>query len=176
MGICTPYVDSDLGRVTVHTSATRPTGLALYAGKYIFETDTGRTLMYDGTGWVIMNEPIQSFTPTVTASSGVLTTVSGAWRYTRSDGWLNFGITITITTNGTGAGAIQTTVPVGFDSSSSAFLTFGHGRENALTGSTLQVTAAGALGVIFTYNNAYPGGTGAVLNLSGRYRMITRYS
>lgn len=51
MGLCTPWVDSSLGSVTVCTSATRPTGGDLYAGKVIFETDTKRMFVYDGAAW-----------------------------------------------------------------------------------------------------------------------------
>ena len=40
------------------------------AGLRIFETDTKRELRYDGTGWIIMAEPAQTFTMAVTPSAG----------------------------------------------------------------------------------------------------------
>lgn len=48
------YVGSDIdGRlVTVCTSATRPTGGAAFPGAVIYETDTKKTLTYDGTTWL----------------------------------------------------------------------------------------------------------------------------
>ena len=67
----------------VCTSSTRPS--APYEGQTIYETDTDRVMVHNGTGWVVLSEPPISFTPTVTnitTANGVLT-----GRYHRSDGW-----------------------------------------------------------------------------------------
>lgn len=43
------------------TSGTRPTGVE---GRLIYETDTKRTLRYDGSSWLTVWQPWKSFTPT----------------------------------------------------------------------------------------------------------------
>lgn len=73
---CSSYIESDLGRTKIVTSASRPTGALRYTGQRIFESDTGRELMYDGAGWVIMSEPAQTWNPTF--ASGV-TVGNGTW-------------------------------------------------------------------------------------------------
>lgn len=61
------------------TSGTRPSGSALQTGTTIYETDTGRTMVYTGSQWVpvgssIMAAPI-STTANGTASSGTTDTI-----------------------------------------------------------------------------------------------------
>lgn len=198
MGICTPYVDTSVGRVTVHTSGTRPTGASAYAGKHIFESDTSRTLMYDGTGWVIMNEPTQSFTPTW--ASG-LTTTSGTnvGSYKRSDGWIDLNARFTFGASSAVTGNVTMTLPINaatgvnptqfsvafFDSSASQTYLGANATPSTttLTLTTPQVNAAAA-GTTYvpegTLISTVPFGaawaTGDVIYISGRYQMTTRYS
>jgi hypothetical protein len=173
MGVCSPYVTDNIGRITVCTSGTRPTGTSLYAGKYIYETDTSRTLVYDGTGWVIQNEPTQSFTPTITAQTGSFTTASASMTYHRSNGYLEYDATATITTVGSAAGGVILTVPV---SIFAGIVHVGSGRENAVSGKMLQQATFGGGFVTFNFDGTTPIAAGAVLQLHGRYRMTTRYS
>lgn len=49
---CLPASFSNFGNVLVVSSSTRPTGSSLYEGRVIYETDTDRTLYYNGTTWV----------------------------------------------------------------------------------------------------------------------------
>lgn len=49
---CSPLAISDVGNVIVCTSSTRPTGNQRYAGRVIFETDTGRLRVWNGSNWV----------------------------------------------------------------------------------------------------------------------------
>lgn len=157
-------------------AASRPAASALVEGYRYYSYDTDTESLCDGTGWVIMSEPVQTYTPTVTASSGSITTIATRdFRYTRHDGWLHWVLQISITTNGTGAGQLVSTVPIAFDSAV-PYVDHGHGRENGVSGSTLQVFASGVNFAIVTYNNAYPGANGAVILCQGRYRMTTRYS
>ena len=111
MGVCSPFVDTNIGKITVVTSTTRPTGANLYAGKWIYESDTLRTLMYDGTGWIIMDEPTQTFTPNW--SSG-LTTTSGTneGRYRRSGGWYDFFAKFTFGASSAVTGSVVLTYPI----------------------------------------------------------------
>lgn len=198
MGICTPYVDSDIGRITVHTSSTRPTGVDVYAGKYIYESDTSRTLMYDGTGWVIMNEPTQSFTP---AWPTGLTTTSGTntGNYKRSDGWIDINVRFTFGASSAVTGSVSMTLPINAVSGvnptqfsvafydSSAVLTYlganATPNTTTLTLTTPQVNAAAASTTYVpevTLSSTVPFGaafaSGDVIYVSGRYQMTTRYS
>ena len=54
-------------RPGICTSSTRP--VSPYEGQQIYETDTDRTMFYNGTGWVIISEPWQSYTPALNAST-----------------------------------------------------------------------------------------------------------
>ncbi len=106
----------------------------------------------------------KNWTPTVTAMSGTFTTVSASGSYSAIGNVVAITIAITITTNGTAAGAVIVTLP--FTVNNQTILV---GRENAATGNMLQglATAAGNKITIWTYNNLYPGGTGYKLYLSG---------
>lgn len=89
--------------VIVCTSGTRPTP---QEGMTIYETDTDRVLFYT-TGWVIMAEPTQTYTPTFANCSGG--TASGT--YKRSDGWCDFTASYVFAGAGV-AGAVTVTTPI----------------------------------------------------------------
>lgn len=165
-------IPNSINKPGICTSSTRPAG---YAGMLIYETDTKRSLLYDGTGWIVMSEPtITSFAPVVTAASGTITTLGTVtFGYERSDGWLTWWCNIAVTTNGTGAGNVLFTLPV-LPNPTQIFL--GSGRENLLYGYLLFVTLNGSTAVIGNYNNTYPAANGTGLRMSGRYQMTTRYS
>src|SRR5262245_37342198 len=67
------------------TEAARPAGVP---GMRYFATDTKREFLYDGTGWVVMAEPAQTYTPALTGITLGNGTLTG--RYHRSDGWCDF--------------------------------------------------------------------------------------
>jgi hypothetical protein len=70
------------------TSATRPTG---YNGLQIYETDTFRLMFHNGTGWVIVSEPPQTYTPTATnITVGTGGTLQGVFQ--RSAGYIDLQI------------------------------------------------------------------------------------
>ena len=100
-----------------------------------------------------------TWTPTVTAASGTITTYTSSGTYTRIGRLITATLKIEISNNGTGAAGVFATIP--FTNGSVVYE--GCGREDALTGSQLQVLclAASTTMTIVTYNNAYPGGTGA---------------
>ena len=166
-----------LGGVAFCGSSALPSGSSLRAGLEAFEIDTLRKKQYDGTGWVIMNEP------PVTASGLATVPLSGAgatfstreMRYTRSDGWCNFSLYIQMTANGTGAGSILVTLPINADNTNT-YTSIASGRETS-TGKMLQgyLASATQMSIIF-YDNTYPGSATAGMFLHGRYRMATRYS
>jgi hypothetical protein len=156
---------------------SKPAASALYAGLRYFATDTLRDWLCDGTGWIIMGEPVQTgFTPTVTPAAGTITTLGAvSFAYHRRDGWLDWNVSIAITTNGTGAGNVQFTLPA---ASLVISRGIGSGREDNLTGKMLNVVSNAPLAgaAIFYYDNTYPGANGCLINAGGSYRMTTRYT
>lgn len=191
MAICTPYIDTSVGRVTTALSTSRPTGSDLYAGKYVYETDTGRTVMYDGTGWVIQNEPVQSYTPTWTGVTN--SAVSGS--YKRADGFCEFTATITVSAM---TGPVTVTLPITafatpsptqfetvFIDASATTSGYFYGVHSASTtvltlyAVTVNAAAAGNTYAFSTsLTNAIPftWAAGDSITATGRYRMTTRYS
>jgi hypothetical protein len=95
--------------VTQCTSATRPASPV--EGQCIFETDTGRLLYYSGAAWVIITEPRQTWTPTITQSGTVAGTVNRGW-YRRENGLFEARLKWTATAAGTASNAIVVTLPV----------------------------------------------------------------
>lgn len=101
---------------TICTSGTRPS--TTQTGRLIYETDTRRTLVWDGAAWAIVREDQwTTYTPTWTAATTNPTigngTISGRWRYTGPktidfDAWLVFGSTTTF-----GSGLWRLSIPTG---------------------------------------------------------------
>ena len=113
------------------------------------------------------NESWTSYTPSVAAVSGTITTlgtVSG--RYQKIGKQLFIEMAIAITTNGTASVAVTASLPSGLTSASDQVLV---GRENSVTGNQLQgVVLSGSNSVSITrYDNAYPAGNGYRLLLTG---------
>lgn len=104
-------------------------------------------------------------TPTISALAGTITASTAASKYQQRGNLVHFQVEATITNNGTGAGAVVISLPI------SAVRGQVSGREAGLTGSMITGDCSGASMVVRTYNNAYPGGTGAVLKLSGTYEI-----
>ena len=73
MGISQQIGSSSLSKPGICTSSTRPA--TPYEGQMIYETDTDKVLVYNGTAWVIPNSPAQNpqgleLVTTATCSSG----------------------------------------------------------------------------------------------------------
>lgn len=109
MAICTSYVEPGQGRIAAVTSGTRPTGVFVWEGRWIWETDTDRTLVYDGVGWIIVNEPAQAYTPLFTN----LTLGNGSLiaNYKREDGFCDIEFSLTFGSTTTVAGLIGISTP-----------------------------------------------------------------
>lgn len=107
-----------------------------------------------------------AYTPTITAGAGTFTAVSASGKYARVGNIMHVNITITITTNGTAAVVVFASLPTAAWAAA-----VGCGRENAVTGSMLQVYVGGGTSVarVFTYNNTYPGGDGRTLYMTVAY-------
>lgn len=104
--------------------------------------------------------------PTMTPGTGTITTPgTRTLNYVIEDKRVDVDVNLTITTNGTGATNIAIPAPVAAASGRTFFL---YGRSSG-SGSMLVGTVSGSTITIRTYNNAYPGGDGYNMLLSGFY-------
>jgi hypothetical protein len=107
------------------------------------------------------------YTAAVGAGVGTLTAASSAGRYKQIGKTVFFTTTITITTNGTGAGYIETVLPVVAKGGINTAFT---GREQNVTGKAVQpYSLGGYLMYIYCYDGTYPGADGAQIIVSGCY-------
>jgi hypothetical protein len=115
--------------------------------------------------------PFTAYTPSFSCPSGSLTAATATGGYQVVGKVVFWQATVTITTNGTCAIALNVGLPPGRPvATARAYTAFG--RENAKTGAALQAyTPAGAAfaSVTLASNNAYAGQDGAVFYLSGFY-------
>lgn len=96
------------GRILHVTSSTRPTGSDRYTGQYIYETDTLRTLRYNGVVWVVMDEPWQAWTGAQIdqgASINIAKTTNLS-RYRRSGTQITWEFRYAMTAGGTAGSAL----------------------------------------------------------------------
>ena len=109
----------------------------------------------------------KTWTPTISALTGTLTTTSVNYaEYSRAGDKVNFRASITVTSAGTGAGALQFTLPA-TPSVEGTFI----GTEVASTGNGLngRINATSATALILTYNNADPIGNGRRYVVEGQF-------
>lgn len=97
----------------------------------------------------------------LTAYSGVVTAGSGTLRYQQVGKFYICRLTLIITTNGTGAGALIFPLPF---TASAGILT---GGETAINGKSVKGVASGSNLIITNYDNTYPGANGVILVLCG---------
>jgi hypothetical protein len=109
-----------------------------------------------------------AFTPGVVAAIGSLTTASATGKYVQIGKTVHFWITITVTTNGTGAGAIDVGLPV---TASGTNRVSGCGYRADSGGWALSITQLSTTGLrVYKYDAVtYPAGDGAVLVINGTY-------
>jgi hypothetical protein len=107
-----------------------------------------------------------AYTPTLSASSGTLTSASATGFYLKIGKKVSVQMTITIVTNGTAAAILRASLP--FAANRSFVLA---GRENAIAGKMIQALTSAASSTlnIFNYDNTYPGSSGASIIISGVY-------
>jgi hypothetical protein len=118
----------------------------------------------------LSDDPWVSYTPTLSVTSGSLTTASATGYYARRGKILHYKVQIVITTNGTGAGALGFTVPV------VAAETDGqnaYGKERAINGKAVMGFLDGGTSICYiqNYDGTYPGINGAVINVGGFYEV-----
>jgi hypothetical protein len=107
-----------------------------------------------------------SYTPTVSAGSGSITTSSATGKYRVVGKTTEVQIRIEITTNGTGASSVIASLPN--TALNAATLV---GRETTGSGVAVvgSIAASGTQVHITTFNNTYPGGNGYVIVINGTY-------
>jgi predicted S18 family serine protease len=114
-----------------------------------------------------------SYTALLAPGSGTFTTASATGRYLQIGKFIFVQLTITITTNGTGATNVAATLPF-----MSASDTGSHhvipGKAVGLSGKMVQgfIFANSSAVIIHNYDNTYPGASGEVLVVSGWYESI----
>ena len=100
------------------TSSTRPTGTE---GRVIYETDTGRLLINDGTLWRFMGGSTwNDFTPTFNNVS--VSASDGAWRYSDGGMWVRFECTVSAAPTG----SVTVNIPNSETKRSDGLYAFGH--------------------------------------------------
>lgn len=109
----------------------------------------------------------QSWTPTITASSGTITSVTGiACKYSQRGKVVQITGSFTITTNGTGAGTLLITPPV-LAATRGGFI---GAREVAVNGFISGGQIDGSQMTLVRYDNTYPAANGCVFVFSGTYQ------
>ena len=108
--------------VTTCTSSTRPTGIE---GRLIFETDTDRVMIYDGTGWrQFGGSSWNDFTPSWNnLTVGNASVNDGAWHYT--DGGAIVRVSIIFGSTSSISTSVSLDVPGGLSTRSDGVRTIG---------------------------------------------------
>jgi len=133
--------------------------------------ETGASVFWKKDITALPDTPWQTYTPTLSASSGSITTATAAGQYQRRGNIVHIKVNINIATNGTAAGELRFTVPI---PSSSTYGNMLCGAERAMTGNAVYgfLDGAGAtVAYVKTYSGLYPGGDGYVINVSGFYEV-----
>lgn len=130
--------------------------------------DTSAGAVYSVNGVTVADAAAKAtWSPTVASTTGTITTVGTvSARYKKLGKIVHFDAEIPITTNGTGAGTIEVTLP------STPIHNFAaYGDETTAYGGILQVrgVASGAKLVLRKYDNTYPGADSATLYVAGHY-------
>lgn len=109
-----------------------------------------------------------TYTPTVTAATGTLTSYTGTVWYTRIGRQVTIIANVTITNAGTGAGNCNISLPYANNATVSAS---GVGRENAVSGSLLQgaISPTGTDVVVRKFDNTTPIATNAQIRINTTY-------
>lgn len=102
----------------------------------------------------------------IAPSSGAFANANATINYKKVGRTVFFTLTVNIITNGSASGAIRVSMP--YYTNASVVFT---GRENAATGAQLQALLSSSQNTLFVfrYDNAYPGGDGRQLIVSGVY-------
>jgi hypothetical protein len=118
---------------------------------------------------LISSDKWQSFTPGAPVpGSGAFTTATATGRYRRLGKTIQIQVEVNVTANNTAAGSITVNLPI-----AAAQPAIIHGRERNAFGyaCTGTITSGGTTVLIKKYDDSYPGGSGAIITLSGSYEV-----
>lgn len=118
-------------------------------------------------GWYTGDEGWVAFTPTVTSGTGSITAYTATGRTLKVGQQRFFQMIITITTAGTGGGAVKATLPEALAASAIGVYS-GMNINSAITLTGIS-TAGGSDTSIFQYNGATTIASGIVIYVSGQY-------
>jgi hypothetical protein len=132
----------------------------------VLGTNGGTGLPFNAGGNISSGRWID-WTPAITAASGTITAYTATGKYKVQDLTVHYQIEINISNNGTGSGAIVSTLPFSVPLNSGV----GVGRELLLNGKSLTATqiALASTMSILNYDNSYPGASGCRLVVNGSY-------
>ena len=143
----------------VCTSSTRPA--SPFEGQMIYETDTDKVLVYSGSAWLYSLTPQtleagawQTWTPTITASTGSFTTITvSIARYSQIKNLVTVMLEFGVTSIGTASGVPLSNLPVVARAGNSMAL--GSYRETAVNGLSGVISWNNTNSVVFhRYDNA----------------------
>jgi hypothetical protein len=109
-----------------------------------------------------------TFTPTITATAGTLTTVTATGNYTKIGRQVTVNVQATLTDIGTASGALISTLPF----TAGLFPAIGMGREDQNTGTSLQAripSGSPSIMAILGYNNTTVIANGNVAQITITY-------
>lgn len=158
--------DVGLGNVDNTSDANKPVSTAQATSIALKANAASPTF----TGTVSASGPFgawTAYTPSVSANAGAITTSSAAGFYWQLGKTVFFTLKATVTTNGTGSGALRLTLPV---ASKNEFVGTG---KNTTTGKMLAgvVIATDNTLVVAYYDGTYPAADGSVIDISGSYEI-----
>ena len=115
---------------------------------------------------LVTNGAWTPYTPTLTVTSGSLTSASATGAFLRTGRLVQFQAQVTITTNGTAAGELRVSLPATVIRNMA-----GQGWENNTSLGSVQVRIVGGVSyaAIYTLANAYPGANGRLFIISGSF-------
>lgn len=167
-----------------------PAGTGIAGDRY-YDSTNKRLFLSDGGGWIIMQEPPNTTTPTLSGlACGTGGSALNRMIYQRSGGFLDFEWRFVFGTSGqTFPASPVVTVPVAFAESESVFpcilldasVTRYYGVLATQSSTTLALlqwpaTATGGAFVTAAAMGTWTPGAGDVFICRGRYRMTTQYS
>lgn len=126
--------------------------------------DSGASVFWMNDNTQYGDTPWKAFTPSISSSSGSLTSATATGRYLQRGNIIHYLISIAINTNGTGSGAVKATIPF-----TAKEIGTSYGKERAVTGKSISGFIERNTNSIFVqfYDGTYPGGNGYVINLNG---------
>jgi len=143
----------------VATFLATPTSANL-AAALTDETGSGALGFGMGDAWT-------AYTPTISSGGGSITTSTASGRYQLIGKMLHINVQIDITTNGTGSGSLNFTLPASQTAKTQCIV---FGRETLTTGRGISATLSAGTGTAtctYVDTNGYPGANGTRFNITG---------